>query len=87
MLCCLFGMTDSAYFLVKILPGIKNTNVRRGPGVGGPTSANLSSLSLSLRRCCHDQPSLVGDFSYDFERTESEFRRDRLTGDKAMRSS
>jgi hypothetical protein len=32
-----------------------------GPGVGGPTSAKPSWLSLSLRRCCHDQPSLVGD--------------------------
>ena len=41
--------------------GIKNTNLRCGPGVGGPTSAKPSWLSLSLRRCCHDQPSLVGD--------------------------
>ena len=56
-----FGARHVAVFLVKILPGIKNTNLRRGPTVGGPTSANLSSLSLSLRRCCHDQPSLVGD--------------------------
>ena len=27
----------------------------------GPTSAKPSWLSLSLRCCCHDQPSLVGD--------------------------
>ena len=41
-------------------PGITKTLIY-ACGPCGPTSAKPSWLSLSLRCCCHDQPSLVGD--------------------------
>ena len=46
-------------FFSEKSPGITKTLIY-ACGPCGPTSAKPSWLSLSLRCCCHDQPSLVG---------------------------
>ena len=49
------------YLFSEKSPGITKTLIYACGPCGGPTSAKPSWLSLSLRCCCHDQPSLVGD--------------------------